>query len=594
MPSNPVMAREFLGVLRTWRAFAMALSFLVALGGYVLLLWPTGGVYSVSAQASQQLFTSLSLALLTLVCLCAPAFTAVSITREREQRTYDLLYHTLLSPWQIMTGKLIAGVGMIALLILSSLPMMGACFILGGVTLRAFAQVYLIVAIAALCFGLLGLLVSTAARSSFTSLIVCYGAILSVCGLTWVPSIVLGGWAQSVHAIHFVRGLSPYAAMVSVVQPGQFAAEHPFPPTGFGHFADGPYVFLAAAVVGILCFAAVSLVRIVRPPQPRQRRDTALIDERLELIKRHMKFPFYLLDPKKRKRMIGGLLNIILAKELRSKAFGRSVWVIRCMYALVVVSLLLAFLPLSQIAVIGVDTVVMTCVSMPLGVILLLTPVLSSPGIAEEREKGVLDMLRCTRLGARTILLGKIQMSTLFLVLLLAATLPTFFVLVYVSSSPDDMTHLSEGINLIRPFRFKFREGWEHLCQVDAAVLREMFAAFGVVLSAMLAAVSASTLASTLCRRTSTATAVSYVIVLTWAAGTLLPAFATGALPEHVVNASLVLNPFAAAADAVSANLATRLPPNLWIKNVIVTLAVSAALTSIAWWRLHLLMRPSK
>lgn len=592
--NNPILTREFVGALRTWRSLVMVSCFMVALGGYVLLLWPEGGVYSVAAQASQKLFVSLSLALLTLVCLCAPAFTAVSITHEKEQKTYDFLYHTLLSPWQIMSGKLVAGVGTILLFIASSLPMMGACFVLGGITVRSFVSVYLIVVAAAVLFGLVGLLVSTFARSSFQSLIICYAAILAVCGLTWVPSIILGGWAMRVHAIHFVRGFSPYAALVSIVQPGQFAAEHPFPPQGFGQLADSMWVFIGFSALATVVVAAIALARIVVPPQPRERRDTALIDERLELMKRHVKFPFYLLDPKKRKRMIGGILNIILAKEMRSKAFGRSVWVIRSMYALIVISLLLAFLPLGQIAVIGIDTVVMTCVSLPLGMILLISPVLSSPAIAEEHEKGVFDMLRCTLLRPRTIVAGKMQVSCFFLVLLLAATLPTFFVLAYVSTTPSEMAHLSEGLNLIRPFNFKFREGWEHLSQVDLNFLSEMGAAFAVVFTAMLTAVSASTCVSSMCRRTSTATAVSYALVLAWAVGTLLPVFAAGSMPEGVVNALLVLNPFVAAADAVSAELTAALQADLWIANIRILLTVCVLFGIGTWLRVALMMKPSR
>ena len=592
--ANPILKRELVGALRSWRSLAMLLCFLVALSGYVLLLWPEGGVYSVAAQSSQKLFVSLSLALTALVCLCAPAFTAVCITSEKEQKTYDFLYHTTLSSWQMLWGKLVAGVGAILLLVVSSLPMMGACFILGGVTLQSFVGVYVVVILAALYFGLIGLLVSTFAKSSFQALIVSFAVILSTCGLVWVPAVVLGNWGRLAHTLHLLRGLSPFAAVISLVQPGQFAAEHPFPPTGFGRFADTMGVFVAFALSTGFVAAVVAWRRIAVPPQPRQRRDTSLIDERLELIKRHVSFPFYLLDPKKRKRMIGGILNIILAKEMRSKAFGRSVWVIRSIYILVVVSLLLAFLPLVNVHLEDIDTIVMTCVSLPLGIILLVTPVMSSPAIAEEHEKRIFDMLRCTLVRPRTIVAGKIEVSAFFLVLLLLATLPTFFVLAFVSTTPTDMMHLSEGLNLIRPFRFQFQEGWAHLSQVDPAFFTEIGAAFAVVLSSMLFAVAVSTFVSSLSKRTSTATAVSYLIVLAWAAGTGLPAFAAGSVPEAVVNAGLVLNPFAAAAQAVSAKLTAALPADLWLDHIRILLAAAAVFGIAAWLRVAAMMKPTR
>jgi len=592
--ANPVLIRELLTSLRTRRALALAVVFLFALAGLVMLMWPEGGVYSVAARSSQRLFITLSLALLTLVCLCAPAFTAVSITREKEQGTYDMLYHTMLRPGQIVMGKFVAGVGLLLVLIFSSLPMMGACFVLGGVSSGDASRAYLIVILAAVFLGMVGLLCSAFARSSFRALVLCYAFILCFCGLTWVPSIVLGLWAESVHSIHLVRALSPFAAMISVINPGRFQLEHPVPPLPYGRFADSMWVFCIAAVAGSIVSLLATYLRLRIPPQPRKHKDASIIEDRLELMKRHVKFPFYLLDPRKRKRMIGRLMNVIFVKEMRSKAFSRSVWVIRSMYLAMVASLVLAFLPLTQIDKIGIDTIVFTCVSLPLGLILLISPVLTASAITEEQEKGVFDMLRCTRLSAWTLVAGKLQVAWFFLLLLLVSTLPTFFVLTYLSCGPDDMEHLNQGINLIRPFNFQFAEGWEHLAKVDAQIVYEMLSAFAVVGVAMVLTTAIGVVVSAFSGHSSNATAASYCLMLTWAIGTFVPHLMSSNLPGGFVRTCLTLNPFVAAATAVSTDVFTTMPAGLWIMNLKVTVGAIAALLVVGWLRVWWLMRPQR
>lgn len=594
MIHNPVLSREFTTSLRTPRALLLGLVFLLALTGFVMLMWPTGGIHSLAASSSRKMFSTMSLALLTLVSLCAPAFTAVCITREKEEKTFELLHHTPLGPSHIMVGKLAAGLGLLLIYILSSAPMMAACFVLGGVPLAELLLVYAIVALAAVFLGILAMAISTVANSSFRALIVSYAFIIGICGLTWVPSIVLAGWARKFHAIHFLRALSPFAALMSVLNPERFAAEHYTVLTGFGALADSVWPFVGLAGAGSVVLLLFCYLRLLRPPQPRQRGDTALIDERLALMKRHVKFPFYLLDPKKRKKMIGGLFNVIFIKEMRSKAFGRAVWVIRSMYFLVIISLLLSFLPLLQIADVGIDTIVLACVSLPLGIILLISPVLTATGITEEREKGVFDMLRCTRLSAWTMVWGKLQVAWLFLIMLVTSTIPTFFVLAYVSCSPKDMDKLSKGLNLLRPPHLKFAAGWEHLRQVNIEVFGDMLAAFGVVVAAMVLATVAALTVSAFARKSSHATAISYGVVLGWAGGTLLPSLIPAAMPPGLLRIAMTFNPFVAAANAVSARVFRDVSATLWQDNIQACLLIGGLLMIVCGLRVHHLMSPDR
>ena len=105
-------------------------------------------------------------------------------------------------------------------------------------------------------------------------------------------------------------------------------------------------------------------------------------------------------------------------------------------------------------------------------------------------------MLRCTPLSAWTIVMGKLEIAWFFTGLLVLSCFPTFFVLAYVSSSPEDMEHLSNGVNFIRPFNFQFTEGWEELRKVNLSFLHNMLAAMGVTAMAMFFTTAASMAAS--------------------------------------------------------------------------------------------------
>jgi ABC-type transport system involved in multi-copper enzyme maturation permease subunit len=64
-----------------------------------------------------------------LVCAGAPAATANAVSREREQRTWDLLTITLLNPHEIVLGKLVGRALPLLLVLVLGLPMKLLCLI---------------------------------------------------------------------------------------------------------------------------------------------------------------------------------------------------------------------------------------------------------------------------------------------------------------------------------------------------------------------------------------------------------------------------------------------------------------------------------
>ena len=85
----------------------------------------------------------------------APTFAAGSITGEKERKTYELLLASPLRPATILVGKLLSSLSYLVILILSSLPLMILCYLLGGLLLSEIARSYLVLILAAGTFGLL-------------------------------------------------------------------------------------------------------------------------------------------------------------------------------------------------------------------------------------------------------------------------------------------------------------------------------------------------------------------------------------------------------------------------------------------------------
>ncbi|HWE39066.1 MAG TPA: ABC transporter permease subunit, partial [Isosphaeraceae bacterium] len=134
---NPVLNRELLVNLRSPRAFVLQLGYVVLLSVVVYNAWPqgVGAARRVGSETAQQLFELFFLGQFFLVALMAPSFASGSITGEKERKTYEMLLASPLEPMTILLGKLLSSLLYLVLLIVSSLPLMILCYLLGGILL---------------------------------------------------------------------------------------------------------------------------------------------------------------------------------------------------------------------------------------------------------------------------------------------------------------------------------------------------------------------------------------------------------------------------------------------------------------------------
>ena len=178
--NNPVLIRELLVNLRSPRAFVLLFIYVVFLGAVVYFYWPTGegSARQVGSGVARRLFDLIFLGQFCLVALVAPTFAAGSITGEKERKTYEMLLASPLKPSQILIGKLLSSLSYLVLLILSSLPLMILCFLLGGILLAEIARSYVLLILAAGTFGLMSVACSSYFRRTSSALVVSYLVIL--------------------------------------------------------------------------------------------------------------------------------------------------------------------------------------------------------------------------------------------------------------------------------------------------------------------------------------------------------------------------------------------------------------------------------
>lgn len=126
-----------------------------------------------------------------LILLIVPAFTASTITGEKERQTFDVLITTNRKPLEIIIGKLGASVSMVLLLIVSSLPILAIVFSVGGVSIIDIVLYVLLCSFEAMFVGSIGVFFSSVSKSTTKSTVSSYVTILLlVIGTALVLGIV--------------------------------------------------------------------------------------------------------------------------------------------------------------------------------------------------------------------------------------------------------------------------------------------------------------------------------------------------------------------------------------------------------------------
>lgn len=573
MMSNPIIRKEVVMSLRTKKALGMQAMFLVGMAGLVWLNWPADGLQDIGGQKGRQILSILALGQLAMVALFAPAFTAAAMTSEKERKTLESLCCTAMRPWEIAIGKMVGSLAFLVLLVLSGAPALACPLLLGGVSGMEVLGVLGLLLLTAVYLGSIGLLVSTIMHRSYRAIIVTYAILLVLFFLFAMPAwpishhlITMGGPASQT-ILHTITSLSPLEAMLSLLWTGEYV-------TGAQHMPPFWAMFIGLSAMVVLGVAVACIAKLSKPINPPRPRERLMVVERGKISARSFLF---LIDPNKRKAMIKWFQNPILMKEFRTRPMLQPQWMLRTAGICLIVSILLMFLVAMSIqGFVGeqgvkvvqkggetveqmemVNAIGAVIAAMMVIVVSLIGPAMSSGAISSDRETGVWELVRATRMPSWRIVSGKFQASIIPLVLLALSTAPALLVLLYI----------------------------------DKSLLVNVVRVLEVVGVTVLFVSSAGLFFSSLAPRTSTATAWTYGLVIGVGFASLLMLLGADMFSARFVRSVFMLNPVAAALDAVGSPFVQAYSP-LYLDYMKIMGAAAGVLFLITVIRVYQLRRP--
>lgn len=187
MRTNPVLSREIKERMRSRRAIVMLISFLTLLAVILYLTYragllmmddrfnPLGGN---TASLGRLMFDWLLFFLIMFVAFIAPGVAAGSIVGERERRTLHPLQVTLLTPRNIVLGKLGASMAFVTLLVVATAPLFAVPLVLGGVSPWQVVRGFVVILALEVALASLATLMSAVAKRVQFAIVAAYGLAL--------------------------------------------------------------------------------------------------------------------------------------------------------------------------------------------------------------------------------------------------------------------------------------------------------------------------------------------------------------------------------------------------------------------------------
>ena len=624
---NPIFEREVKAAARDPKVIGLIIAFLALLSSILIFLWPSSGVFSLASDKSMEIFTIFLMSNLALIILLVPALTSPSLTTERENNSFDLIKTSLLTPGEMLRGKLMSSLALIVVVVLVSMPIGALCSLSGGIGPSLLLRAYAVITMAAITYGILGLALSALCRRTFTALMTSYLAVALLAGGTWLPYSLLGRVLQYPKVWLFIRSFSPFDAMYSLLFPARHEA------TQLSQLTESPYAVFNIHMVGMAILLVVLLVVFTKfllaPPRPERvygwLANTMIIimipvilveahtiftiysnptilnnfaNPTLILIlcvfidllmllfflkivklkrmagskyveqftgfrksaKRKLTWPFYLIDPLKRKKPIR-FMNPVFVAEMRGKIFGKPQFVIWSLVGCVIVCLTLLILVCIQYAdELSPDTVRWVAILYQMGIVAILAPAITSGSITDEISSRTMLMLRMTPITAVRVVIGKLQAAFVYVSIFLISSLPVLY-------SLADL-------------------------EVEANYWR-IGAWCAVLVLTTVTFITAGLCASAFSQKTSHATGISYcfaalICIVTLA--TELP----GVFSFNVRLFWLTLNPVVAALRITSDELFQDMPDDLWLHNLAFLGGISLLFIILASGRLYYILTRRK
>lgn len=591
LTGNPIFHREFTAMARAWKTRVLISAYLLALSILLLLLWPSGGIHSVVTENSKEIYSMFFGANLLFLMLLAPAFTSGAISLERENGTYLALFTTMLSPFSIMIGKLFSSILMLLILTVLSLPIAALTALTGGLDLPALLRIMAVLFSAAVTCGMIGLACSSVCRRTSTSVVLTYGWLLVLSGGTLLPNALLSKLLPQFSIIwQTIQSFSPFDALAFLLYPDNYRTAVSVDTGAAIHLTPFVLYLILSALVSWIAFT-IFFRNIRRPSRQEHIRRGQVYDDTSRFIRRKLTFPFYLLDPLRRKKPIRAWQNPVFVAEMRSKLFSNPQFVLRSVSAILIISVVLMLLVSIQFTEqFNADVVRIAAIIFQLGIIALLAPGVSSSLITEEITCGTFEALRMTTVSPLTVIAGKLKATFFYAMIFILSGIIIFLVMTFLQ-----LQDVSDELSIFcgefyRKLFENIRDGEWRIQFI--AVYTSLIVWLALLLLMTLCCLCAGLFASTIAANTSSATAMSYGFTGVFCVATLLPIPLAGKLTHEAATFILSFNPFVSAIQVSSSSF--REYPGLWQQNLRTMLLMIGVLLAASLIRVWYLFQKQK
>jgi hypothetical protein len=221
--AGPIIARELFTAPRPWRYFLWRASlvcflFLVLWTAWQSIVgWQDVREAGVLARFGAILYWMYAMLQLTLMLFFAPLFTAFAVSYEKDRRTFNLLLMTDLSDFEIVLGKLVAGLLKILTILAASIGLMSICVFFGGISFGQVFNLFAVTAASGVAGGALGLLIALWRDRTFQS--ISMTILMVVFSVAGVEAFAIAYPTLELMGVPLVEVLNPYRAMLAVLYP---------------------------------------------------------------------------------------------------------------------------------------------------------------------------------------------------------------------------------------------------------------------------------------------------------------------------------------------------------------------------------------
>ncbi len=272
--TNPILARELRARSRRVGTTVSLTLFMLIMTGVGLLVWATTDTISsfsgpvAASTVGTNLFEWIVLTMILVMCFIIPGFTGSSISGERDRQTLVPMQVTLLTPFQIVIGKLLASLAYTALLLTACLPLFAIAFLIGGVTAPEVFLACIALAVLGVLLGSISILASTLMKRTGPATVLSYAFMLTLLVGTPLLAFVVRVLSRSID-LGFLASLNPLVFVGAMLRLGTTYDTSVAPLQSAG--AGSSWWASLAWYVGLTVISLVIASRRVRIPNERDR-----------------------------------------------------------------------------------------------------------------------------------------------------------------------------------------------------------------------------------------------------------------------------------------------------------------------------------